>query len=668
VGTFVENRVVLSYGFWERQFGRDRSVIGRPLIIGAGSYIIAGIAPDGFTSLQDRPVDVWLPMDDAASGYLTREWRTNRRSYWLDVVARVPASSTASAVQERVSTVLRFAAQGNDRAPSGIVTASAISSRNTEKSREVRVSLWLASVAAFVLLIACANIANLILARNVARAREYAVRLSLGASNWQLRRQLVADVCVVAIPGLLAALVVDYAVRSAIPAFLATEIPIARGFLDVRSLTLMSASGFFAIILVTIVSLTQVRPAAIVGALTTQAADVRRGGAWTRNSLLALQSGLCVALLFSAGLFAKSLSRVLALDLGVELDRTVQVSFNVPSRTWTAADLQSLYDRALGRVRAHSGVERAALSVSNPYQSGMAAGPFTAEQTFKELWGKGESAYATAVGAGFFASVGAASLVGRDFTDDDKAGAPRVAIVNANLAARLWPRGSALGTCLFMDETRECYRVVGVLGGVWKLQALDRTKMTIYTPLAQTPDVSPGALLVRTRGAVGPMLAQLRSTVQSIEPDLPAVNVSRARDLVDYEFRPWKLGATLFAGFSAVALIIAAIGLYGVVSFTTTLRTREIGVRVALGAPGVDIMRVVAGAGLGSVVAGLIVGSGASLVASRWMGDVLYQTSPRDPGVLVQTAAVLLIVAVIAVVVPVVRALRLAPAAILRSE
>jgi predicted permease len=664
----VENRVVLSYGFWERQFGRDRSVIGTPLIIGAGSYVVAGIAPDGFTSLQDRPVDVWLPMDDAASGYLMREWRTNRRSYWLDVVARVPASSTASAVQERVSGVLRFAAQGNDRAPSGIVIASAISSRNTEKSREVRVSLWLASVAAFVLLIACANVANLVLTRNVARAREYAVRLSLGATNWQLRRQLVADVCVVAIPGLLAALVVEYAVRRAIPTFLATEIPIPRGFLDVRSLALMSVSWLFATMLVSIVSLTQVRPAAIVGALMTQVAQARRGGAWTRNSLLALQSGLCVALLFSAGLFAKSLSRVLALDLGVELDRTVQVSFNLPRGTWTPAELQSLYDRALERVRALQGVERAALSGAAPFQSGSGASPFTTEHTRSELWGKGESGYSAAVGAGFFASVGAASLVGRDFTDHDKAGAPRVAIINANLAARLWPRGGALGNCLFMDETRDCYRVIGVLGGVWKLRALDRTKMTIYTPLAQTPDDVPGALLVRTRGAVGPMLAQLRSAVQSIEPDLPAVNVSRARDLVDYEFRPWKLGATLFGGFSAVALIIAAVGLYGVVSFTTTLRIREIGIRVALGAPGADIMRVVAGAGLGSVVAGLMVGAGASLVASRWMGDVLYQTSPRDPGVLAQTALVLLIVAVIAVVVPVIRALRLAPAAILRSE
>jgi len=338
------------------------------------------------------------------------------------------------------------------------------------------------------------------------------------------------------------------------------------------------------------------------------------------------------------------------------------VSFNIPRGSRTPAEQQSLYDRALERVRAQAGVERAALAVSAPFQSGSGAGPFTAEQTLRD------AAYSTAVGSGFFASVGAASLVGRDFTDEDKAGAPLVAVVNSNLAARLWPRGGALGNCLVMDEKRECYRVVGVLGGVWKLRALDRDRMAIYFPLAQTPDARPGALLVRTRGPVGPMLAQLRSTVQSIEPDLPAVNVSRARDLVDYEFRPWRLGATLFAGFSAVALIIAAVGLYGVVSFTTTLRNREIGVRMALGARRWDVTRVVAGAGLGAVLAGLIVGSAASLVASRWMGDVLYQTSPRDPAVLAQTAGVLLVVAVVAVVAPVIRALRLSPAAVLRSE
>jgi putative ABC transport system permease protein len=236
------------------------------------------------------------------------------------------------------------------------------------------------------------------------------------------------------------------------------------------------------------------------------------------------------------------------------------------------------------------------------------------------------------------------------------------------MAERLWPGGDALGKCLFQDDARQCYRVVGVLGGVWKLRALDRSKMTMYTPLAQTPDARPGSLLVRTRGAAAPMITRLRATVQGLEPDLPAIDVRRARDLVDREYRPWRLGATLFTGFSAVALLIAAVGLLGVVSFTVTLRTREIGIRLALGARGWNVVRVAAGAGLTAVAVGLAFGSGAALVASRWMGDVLYETSPRDPRVLAQTAGVLLLVAVVAVVLPVIRALRLAPAAILRSE
>jgi predicted permease len=669
VGADVDNGVVLSYGFWERQFGRSPSIVGTPLIIGASSYVVIGIAPDDFTSLQEKPVDVWLPMNDRAVGYLRPDWRTTPNSYWLDFVGRAPVSGTVASTTQRANDVLRLTWNRNDRGVSGIATSSIISSRSAEKSREVRVSLWLAGVSAFVLLIACANIANLVLARNVRQGREYAIRLSLGATSWQLRRQLLTDVLVLAVPGLVAALLVEYALRAAIPAFLPAEIPIPSSLLDARSLGLMAASSVLAIALVAIVSLVQVRPARIVQALTTRTRDDRHGGAWARGSLLALQSGLCVVLLFSAGLFAKSLSRVLALDLGVELDRTVQLSFNLPEGVRSPADRQALYDRALERVRMLEGVERVALSQAEPFRSGSGSAPFNAEHSQEETWaGKGEVGYSAAVGAGFFRAVGAKTLSGRDFTEADVAGAPKVAILNVNMAARLWPGGGALGKCVFLDETRECHRVVGVLGGVWKLRALDRSKMTIYTPLAQTTDVTPGALYVRIRGDAGPMLPRLRTAMQGVEPNLPAISISRASDLVAYEFRPWRLGATLFGGFSAVALVIAAIGLFGVVSFTTTLRTREIGVRMALGARGSNIMRVVAGAGLVSVVAGLIVGSAAALVASRWMGDVLYQTSPRDPAVLVETAGALLVVAVVAVIVPVVRALRLAPAAILRSE
>jgi predicted permease len=667
--TVADNGVVLSYGFWERQFGRDPRVVGAPIVVGASSYVVAGVAPNDFSALQDKPADLWLPMNDLADGYLASEWRTRRGSFWLSVVARLPAAATARAVEARVGAVLQSGAQDR-RAPTGIVTAPLVSSRGSAKSREVRVAFWLAGVSAFVLLIACANIANLVVARNISRSGEYAIRLSLGASGWQLRRQLIADMVVLGVPGLIAALFVGYAVRATVPAFLPADVPTAGGLFDARSLPVIVASGLLAVVLVAAVSLAQVRPATIVRNLTTRIRDDRRGGARTRAALLALQSALCVCLLFGAGLFARSLSRLLALDLGVELDRTVQLSFRLPRGARTPEQQRALYERALERLRADGAVERAALAGRPPYQAGMGIGPFTAERTQRELWeGKGEVAYESAVGAGFFRTVGAASLRGRDFTDADRPGAPLVVILNRNLTLRLWPDGDALGRCVFLYEDRGCYRVVGVLGGVWKFRALDRSKMTVYLPLAQTPDETPQAVLVRTRGlAAGAVLAQLRSEMQRVEPDLPAVEVSLARDLVAPEFRPWRLGATLFGGFSAIALVIAAVGLFGVVSFTMTLRTREIGIRMALGARGSNIARVVAGAGIGAVVTGLVLGSAASLIGSRWMGDVLYQTSPRDSAVLAGTAVVLLVVAAIAVIVPIVRALRLPPAAVLRAE
>ena len=666
--TAAANAAVISHGFWERHFGGARDAIGAPLRVGTSTYTVAGVLPSGFAALQDEPVDLWIPMDESAGGYMFGQWRTNRGSFWLDAVGRLPASATAPAVEQRAAAVMQVTAQAERRAPAGIVTAPLVGSRASDKSREVRVSLWLAGVTAFVLLIACANIANLILARNLARAREYAVRLSLGATNWQLRRQLIADVIAVAVPGIAAAAIVGYLVRGATTAFLPADVPIARDLMDGRSLAVMAASGFVAILLVTIVSLAQVRPAALARALMTQTRDDRGGSAWARGSLIALQSALCVALLFSAGLFARSLERVLSLDLGVDMDRTVQISFNIPRGSRTPEERQLLYERALERLRAHPGIERAALAGSAPFQSGMGVGPFTSERGQEELWSGRESAYASAVGAGFFESVGAASLVGRDFTDTDRAGAPRVVIVNRNLATMLFPRGDALNQCVFLYESRECYRVVGILSGVWKMRALDRDRLALYTPLAQTEGGVPGALLVRTRGEPGPLLGQIRSTVQQVAADLPAVRIARASDLVDWEFRPWRLGATLFGAFSAIALVIAAVGLYGVVSFTATLRTREIGVRMALGARATHVIRIVSAAGLGAVITGLVVGSAAALVASRWVGDILYETSPRDPVVLGQTAGVLLLVAVVSVVVPVVRALRLAPAAVLRAE
>ncbi|HEX7938892.1 MAG TPA: ABC transporter permease, partial [Gemmatimonadaceae bacterium] len=258
--SLAQDRVVLSYGFWSRQFGSDPHTLGSKIMIGALPYTVIGVAPDGFTALQEERTDLWIPVGQMASPYLFRAWDTNRGSYWLDLVGRVPAGATPRTAEERAGVLLRRmrAEAGTNDSPVGVRTLPLIASRDSEKSREVQVSLWLAGVTAFVLLLACANVGNLVLARNITRRREYAVRLSLGASDWQLRRLLIADVIALAIPGLVMAMAVEYSVRHIVPAFLAGDVPIPQDVVDARAAVFLMASSAIAIAIVAAVSLLQV--------------------------------------------------------------------------------------------------------------------------------------------------------------------------------------------------------------------------------------------------------------------------------------------------------------------------------------------------------------------------------------------------------------------------
>jgi ABC-type antimicrobial peptide transport system permease subunit len=244
-----------------------------------------------------------------------------------------------------------------------------------------------------------------------------------------------------------------------------------------------------------------------------------------------------------------------------------------------------------------------------------------------------------------------------------------VAIINAPLAARLWPHGDALGQCMRLDNvSATCVRVVGVMAGFWKMHVLERDRMAVYLPLAQVPSTIPGILFVRSRVAPDVATPGIRAVVQTLRPDLPAANIVLMRDLVEPQFRPLRLGASVFSAFAAVALLIAMIGLYGVVAAATALRVKEIGVRIALGARRGDVVRTVAGEGVPAVLAGFAVGAALITVASRWFDGVLFETSPGDAAVILQTAIPLLAVALLALMVPSVRALRTNPADVLRSE
>ena len=323
------------------------------------------------------------------------------------------------------------------------------------------------------------------------------------------------------------------------------------------------------------------------------------------------------------------------------------------------------------------GVRGVALASWNPFAGGHAVAPYTREHGEDYYWPPGFTMNApieTAVDSGFFGTIGATSLRGRDFTSADVNGAPRVAVINQPMADFLWPGEAALGRCVYLPyyigEAVDCTTVVGVLPGFFKRSILDRDAMAVYVPLAQyTEKVErPGSMVVGTSGNLAALLPTVRRAIGSVRPDMPAVLIIPMRDVVDPEYQPWRVAASMFSIFGGVALVIAIVGVYAVVSFTAEQRSAEIAVRIALGARSRNVLAAVAGDGLLTITVGLAVGIIAALAIRHWIGPLLFQTSPSDPGIIAGVALLLLAVALVAVLVPTIRALWRDPAAVLRAD
>jgi predicted permease len=669
-GLDVRDAAVISEGFWERRFGRDPAVIGQVLAVSDQPYVIRGIAPATFRLLQPRAVDVWLPLAHAAAidGVVSGNWSASRTSHWLTLLARRRVGGGVAEAEQRASARLRHE---NEVLP-GERTVAVASRPMAGLSGEdlpngMRVSLWLGVLAMLLLVSACANVANLVLGRNFGRRNEYAVRTALGARRSDIARLLLIDIAVMVATAGVAALFADFAARNIVRAFVPGDVPLAPAFLDARTSLIVLGNLAFAGVFVAGCSLAQVNGAAFLGVLSGRAAGVGGRTLTVRTALLATQSGLCLILLVVAGLFGLSLQRIGALDLGVDLDRTIQASISFDRRTPAVAAAEA-YGTALARLRALPNVERAALAEANPYMTGRAAAPVPADRSVEDMWrADEEGAYVTAVGPDYFSAVGARSLRGREFSAGDDAGSPPVVILNRPLAQHLWPNEDALGKCVILDESRRCVRVVGVLGGIWKLRALKRDRKALYVPLAQTPGISPGSILIRSRGDVSALVPLVRSTIQEAHDSLPAVAVRIPRDIVSAESQPWRTGATFFSLLAALALAIGTVGLFGVVAFNAGLRNTELGVRVALGAGPIHIIRVVAGEAFLAVGAGPFVGMPLALIAGRLAAGILFETSSHDPAVFLAAIGLLIAATGAAVAHPVARVLRRSPSTVLRS-
>jgi putative ABC transport system permease protein len=683
--TGARHVAVISDGLWSRAFARNPHVLGQTIVVTDEPYTVVGVAPRGFTGAELKPVDLWLPMS-VLGPRVTQDWTHAWDTQWLLVIGRLkPGVSLAEAAAEATATHRR--AYGDN--PAGSFSPQARLSvrplrydEDGEEPAEDAVSRWLMGVTVIVLLIACANVTNLLLARGVRRRREVTVRLALGVGRWRLARLLVVESALLAIAGSVAGLGVAYVLASLLRTVLLPAVAWTSPPVDGRVLVAAAAMAGIVGLVIGLAPALRATRADVSSGLK---AGAREGGgrrSRLRTALTVAQAALSVVLLVGAGLFVRSLWNVRSLDLGFDSDRVLSAEVEWPGLGRIAdpvahdrerARRKAFYARALERVRALPGVEAAALTVGLPFRMWFSVQLRLPGQDSLPRF-PGGTPNISAVTSDYFATMGTRLLRGRTFTTADHAGSERVAIVSSTMARTLWPGANPLGECLLIRYGRDqpeqpCTRIVGVVADVRRSRLREPPHMQYYVPLGQEAGFGGTLLLVRPkRGDPADLAATVRNALFSLDRDLPYVNTQPVQDLVDPQIRPWRLGASVFGFAGLLALLVAAVGLYGLWSYLVAQRTQEIGVRIALGARAGRIVGLVLREGLALTLLGVAIGAVLALAAGRYLQALLFDTSPRDPAVYAIVAASMLVVAILASVLPAWRANRIDPMTALRVE
>jgi predicted permease len=519
-----------------------------------------------------------------------------------------------------------------------------------------------------VLLIACANLANLLLARSLRRRREIAVRVALGASRRRLAAQIATESILLATIGGLAALAVAQWGGAIVARELFPDAVWADSPVDGRIVAYTVVVTLFAALIAALVPAIQMSRPDVTSALKAGG----RGGserARTRNALLVLQAAFSVLLLVGAGLFVRSLRNVTSLDLGMDLERTLLATMDLKKLGLPLSEVNDLYTRMAERARAVPGVERAAVAVTAPsYHSYGTSLRIPGRDSLPNLDGP----YMNGVEPDYFAALGMRIVRGRAFTDDDVRAGNRVVVINETLARIGWPGHDPIGQCLKIGgDTVPCTTVVGVAADSRRQNLIEDPNFHVHVPITQSTQwMDTRVLVVRTKGPrTAPLLSAIALAMQSTAPRLPYAFV---RPLSQYRFdaelRPWRLGASMFGAFGVLALVLAAVGLYSVIAFSIARRTHELGVRMALGAQARDVVGMVLRQAV--VLASIGAGAGVALAlgGGRLIEPLLFHTSPRDPVVFGSVVAVILGISVVASLAPAIRATRVDPVTALRTE
>jgi predicted permease len=670
---------VLSHGFWERSFGSDPAVIGKTMTLNRTPYTIVGVGPKNFSGvlLGGGPA-VWLPLSRNLAP--VPEWYETRRGLFLFSVARLKPGVTVEQARSNLRTVFaqleqNFPVENNGRSATAVpVLEARLNPNGRGDGRIVTQSSLLMIVVGIVLLIACANVANLLLARSSKRRREIAIRLALGARRSRLIRQLLTESLLLALLGGAAGMAFAYWTLNAIVAAkLTLPFPVDQAALaiDPRVLGYTAGLAILTGVLFGLAPALQASRPDVVPVLKNELVPAAaghhglRGFFALRQILVVIQVALSLIALIAAGLFLRDLRHSQRIDTGFETRGVLSVTFNLLREGYTPERGQVFYDQVVQQAAGIAGVQGAAIASAPPLAGGLLRSVFP-EGADTTTTGR-VLVQVTTVGAGYFQTIGIPVMRGRDFMRADTAAAPKVVIVNQTMARQFWKGEEPVGKRFKFFGDQDYTTVVGVAKDS-KYNAVTETPQNfIYQPLAQNYTPA-GTLLVRAAADAAPMANAVRATVHEIDPSLSLFAVRTLEEQVGQSLEPLKTNVMMLAVFGGLALLLASIGLYGVASYSVSQRTREIGVRMALGARPSNVLGLVLGQGLILVGAGLAVGLILAYATAGLMKTLVVGVNTRDPLTFAATAGGLGAVALIASYLPARRATRIDPLMALRTD
>src|SRR5213082_3701919 len=658
---------VIGYRTWKDRYGGDPNIIGRTQYLNGVQHMIIGVAPEKFHgTFIGYSFNFWVPtsMQETfdSTGYKLEDCGARcieSYAFLKPGVTRRQAQAELSSIAQRLENDFPETNRGQGFELLPLWKTPFNAAGNLSPALAITTG-----VAFFVLLIACANVSNLLLARSLLRRHEMTMRLALGAGRGRLIKQLFTEGLLLSLIAVAGGITVAYWCRNALVLVSPTRSPGITidypGQLDWRVLSLSVAVCIGSTMLFALVPAIQASHVDLSGALKSEGGGLVGGSGRSRvrSVLVFVLVALSFVLMAGTGLLLRSLVQMQNSDPGFSTRNVVVSAADLFSAGYKADRAKIFYEQLLERVRALPGVQSAALARVRPFSYTVYSSAPLEIEGYQPPRNEQIAADYNQVSEGYFATIGIPIVAGREFTRNDDENAPPVAIVNGTMAAKYWPGKDPVGQRLKVKDT--WMQIVGVAKNVYYETKLEAPRSFFYVPVRQNFFVG-NTLLIRTREAPAAITNALAREVHVLDPTLAPYAADRLQEQVDGRGYTQRLAATLLAIFGGMALFLAAIGLYGVMSYSVSQSTRELGVRMALGAGVRDVLRLVMSRGLRLTIAGVVIGGAAALLLTRLMANLLYKVSPRDPIAFGAALIILIAVALLACFLPARRATRIDP-------